>query len=273
MKIKLFKKEFPLVALVLLAIGLGSGVLAFNYSSQAVTIINSDEALRFSGDFEPESLYPGEYPSIDAPSSFAYDYYFRAIPAPTPLENITEREPRIKEIPEDSVQFKKGKLLNTYNVIKAGDNYYRYDFDLTDKEMNGGVDYREIKKGRTPWLLSYYGPKVLASLAVAIVAISLAFALLNSYKNGYITNRNIVLVKLSAGAIGAALLSFFVAKGLLIIGVFGSYGFYDEIWSDLIIGSILPTLLILAAIIGLTHIVAQNMRNLIAMKEEIDGTV
>ena len=51
MKIKLFKKEFPLVALVLLAIGLGSGVLAFNYSSQAVTIINSDEALRFSGDF------------------------------------------------------------------------------------------------------------------------------------------------------------------------------------------------------------------------------
>jgi hypothetical protein len=60
--------------------------------------------------------------------------------------------------------------------------------DKTLKEMEGGVDYREVKQGRTPWLLSYYGPKILGSLALAVVSLSIAAALLASYKKGYITN-------------------------------------------------------------------------------------
>ncbi|HMS25690.1 MAG TPA: hypothetical protein PKB15_08425 [Acidimicrobiia bacterium] len=271
MKIKMFRKEFPLVALVLVVVGLSSGILAFNYTSMAVTVINSDEALRFSWDEEPHVLVMTEYPAGRTPDGYEFDYYFRAIPGPTSLAPFNQIE-KTKEIPESVVYGETRKSEDWVGFVKVGDAYYKYDMDKTLKEMEGGVDYREVKQGRTPWLLSYYGPKILGSLALAVVSLSIAAALLASYKKGYITKRNVLLVKLSSAAIGIALVSFFVAKGLLIIGVFGTYESGIP-WPDLLVGSILPSLFILAAVIGLTHIVCQNMRSTINMKEEIDATV
>jgi len=102
--------------------------------------------------------------------------------------------------------------------------------------------------------------------------LSLSIALFVSYKKGYITKRNVLLVKLSSFAIGSAILSYFVAKGLFLYGLFGTQAL-GTLWIDIMIGSIFPTLFILAAILGLTHIVCQNMRTTLKLKEEIDGTV
>lgn len=271
MKIRLFKKEFPLVALVLLVIGIGAGILAFNYTSKAIVTINSDQALRFSYDDEPDVAIFGQYPKVGTPDGQSFDYYFRSVPEPTPLVPLYARNLKTKELPESSLYDKGKKSQDFYGAIKVGEAVYKYDIDSSYLD-EGETDWREIRKGRTAWLLSYFGPKALGSLTVSIVSTAIALANFKSYKKGYVTKRNVTLIKLSASAICVSLISFFVAKGLLLIGVFGTI--IDRyFWADLLIGSILPTLFILAAMIGLTHIICQNMRNSIVMKEEIDGTV
>lgn len=273
MKIKLMKKEFPLVALVLVVIGIGAGILAFNYTSQAVAVIRSDEKLRFSYDDQPDAIFLREYPAVRTPEGYDFDYYFQSVPAPTPLENLFLRDTKTKELPK-SVVYKNGekRAQDFYGYVKIGDLYYKYDFDRSAEELTGETDPRLIEKGRTAWLLSYYGPKILGMLAITAISFSLALAFAQSYKKGFTTKRNIFLIRISATAVGLALLSFFVAKALLLIGVFGTYGI-GNLWTDLLVGSIIPGLLVLAAILGISHQVCEHMRKSIQMKEEIDGTV
>ncbi len=274
------KREFPLVALVLIAISIGSGILALNYTSRAITLTSSQEKLRLSySDNEP--LIYGEQGTLLVRDSdgYGFDYYFRSIPGPAPLESPWDSG-ATKELPKDTLYNedtlpKDQKLISK---IQIGDTYYKYDLETTiskqeELELGKNGNISEVKDGRTTWLVAFYAPKAITALAIAIVSLALAIALFTSYKQGYITNKNILLVKLAAFAIGAALMSYFVAKGIFLYDTMYQGYHSSDLVQDLLISSIMPTLLILAAVIGLTHLVCQNMRNTISLKEEVDGTV
>ena len=133
-----------------------------------------------------------------------------------------------------------------------------------------------IKKNRNLAIISSYGTGILFYLSTVIVSLCIAFALLTSHNKGYLVKRNINLIRISSFFIVITSLFPFIAKALYIYVETGSLFPKDGIqspWIDLIKFSVIPTLLVLGTLVGITHIVCQNMRTSIAMKEDIDGTI
>ncbi len=257
MKMPHLKRNFPLVAVILLAIALMSLFNAIESTNRIIQTANTTEKLDFKVVEPPRNIL--FYDSL-LPSSLVKSIDTR-LPELSPVDSI-QAEGKTKTLPSDTLSKPDGKF---YNNIRIGDRTYTFN-------MSKSYNEKGITKNRTLAVVLTQMPEVIRDYSIVIISFTLGIALLGSYRRGYLIKRNITFIRISSCAIGATLLAPYVSK--LFIHVIDFYGIALDInWGFLLRNLIVPALLILAAVIGLSHLVCQSMRSSMSMKEEIDATI
>lgn len=261
MKIYVKGREFPLVALVLIALSLLSLVIAIHRTRQMVTAINSDEEVMFVYAQPPFGLFEGEV--------YDSDFDLR-IPELTPVTPQYEKTADQGVLKLADITFEQGE----YNTVKVPrrievDGYTFVVDPMWDEEVS-------IKDSdRSQAVLAAYGPKTLALYVVSLLSICASIALLSSYKKSYVTRRNVVLIRIVTGGLLVVWGVYFLARFYYLVGYMGAgESLASSILDWFFVKSILlPGLLSLGAIVGLSHVVVSSMKTTIELKEENDGTI
>lgn len=243
MKIKMLKREFPLVAVVLLVSAVLILLVAIDGTAKTTREIRSDKSIGFIDDqsipWEITNIEPIQYRIGDIRG---LKYSGKPV-----------------EIPESALGQRQVGAIR----VNIGDTPYMIDYNA----------YQEpITKGRTALILLTNVPYLIKLYGLVALAIFAATALLKSYKLGYLHKSNLLLIKISTATIAVVLISPIISRFAIRNGIFGPYS-YQLDWSYEVKQTFIPVLLILAVVIGLTNAICSNMRNGIALKEEIDGTV
>lgn len=261
MMLKIKGNEFPLVALVLIALSLVTFSAAIHRTGQMVSAINYDEAVEYAYQQPPYGIFENNL--------YDSDFDLR-VPELTPVDPMKEiidmGDGKVKEI--DLPKNKDG--IVEYPLRITVDEYqYNFEFERV------GMDVSD--SGRVTAVLASYGPRTFALYIFSLLSIFVSIALFTSHRRGYINKRNVIFIKVIAVSVGFLWAIYFASRLTFLINIqffSGADTFIQPYIDPLFIKSIvLPGLLSLAALIGITNLVLEYMKKAIALKEENDGTI